>query len=41
LKVFENGVLRRKFGPNRDEVTGVWKTPHNDITPNIARVIKL
>ena len=25
LRVFENGVLRRIFGPNRDEVTGEWK----------------
>jgi hypothetical protein len=25
LKVFENRVLRRVFGPKRDEVTGEWK----------------
>jgi hypothetical protein len=25
LKVFENRVLRRIFGPKRDEVTGEWK----------------
>jgi hypothetical protein len=26
LRVFENKVLRRIFGPKRDEVTGGWKT---------------
>jgi hypothetical protein len=26
LRVFENSVLRRIFGPKRDEVTGVEKT---------------
>jgi hypothetical protein len=26
LRVFENRVLRRIFGPKRDEVTGGWKT---------------
>jgi len=25
LRAFESGVLRRIFGPNRDEVTGEWK----------------
>jgi hypothetical protein len=25
LRVFENSVLRRIFGPKRDEVTGVWR----------------
>jgi hypothetical protein len=29
LKVFENRVLRRIFGPRRDEVTGGWKKLHN------------
>ena len=29
LRVFENRVLRRIFGPKRDEVTGEWKTLHN------------
>jgi hypothetical protein len=28
--VFENGALRRIFGPKRDEVTGEWRKPHND-----------
>jgi len=29
LRVFENTVLRRIFGPNRDEVTGEWRKLHN------------
>jgi hypothetical protein len=29
LKVFENRVLRRIFGPKRDEVTGEWRRLHN------------
>jgi hypothetical protein len=28
--VFENRLLRRIFGPKRDEVTGEWRTLHND-----------
>jgi len=46
LRVFENRVLRRIFGPKRDEVTGEWKKLHNDelndlySSPNIVRVIK-
>ena len=45
LRVFENMVLRRIFGP-RDEVTGEWRRLHNkelnDLysSPNIVRVIK-
>jgi hypothetical protein len=27
LRVFENMVLRRIFGPKRDEVTGEWRRP--------------
>jgi hypothetical protein len=27
--VFKNWVLRRTFGPKRDDVTGGWRTPHN------------
>jgi hypothetical protein len=30
LRVFENRVLRIIFGPNRDEVTGEWRKPHNE-----------
>jgi len=46
LRVFENRVLRRLFGPKRDEVTGKWRKLHieelNDLysSPNILRVIK-
>jgi len=44
--VFENRVLRRIFGPKRDEVTGEWRKLHNEelsdlyCLPNIVRVIK-
>jgi hypothetical protein len=30
LRVFANGVLRRIFGPKRDEVTGEWRKLHNE-----------
>jgi hypothetical protein len=30
LRVFENRVLRRVFGPKRDEVTGKWRKLHNE-----------
>ena len=46
LRVFENRVLRKIFGPKRDEVTGEWKKLHNEelndlyCSPNIVRVIK-
>ena len=46
LKVFENRVLRRIFGPKRDEVTGEWRKLHNEelndlcFSPNIIRVFK-
>jgi hypothetical protein len=45
LRVFEK-VLRRIFGPRRDEVTGDWRRLHNEelndlySSPNIVRVIK-
>ena len=45
-KVFENMVLRRIFGPRRDEVTEEWRRLHNEelnglySSPNIVRVIK-
>ena len=29
LRVFENGVLRRIFGPKKDEVRGEWRKLHN------------
>jgi hypothetical protein len=43
--VFENRVLRRIFGPRRDEVTGEWRKLHNEelhnlySSPNIIRMI--
>jgi len=46
LRVFENRVLRRIFGPRRDEVTGEWKKLRNEelndlyFSPIIVRVIK-
>jgi len=46
LRVFESSVLRRIFGPKRDEVTGEWRKLHNEelndlyCSPNIVRVIK-
>ena len=30
LKLFQNRVLRRIFGPKRDEVTGEWRKLHNE-----------
>jgi len=44
--VFENRVLRRIFGPKRDEVTREWRKQHNEelndlyCSPNIVRAIK-
>ena len=46
MRVFENRVLRRIFGPKRDEVTGEWRKLHNEelnnlyCSPNIVRAIK-
>jgi hypothetical protein len=46
LRVFENTVLRRIFGPRRDEVTGDWRRLHNEelndlyCSPNIVPMIK-
>ena len=46
LRVFENRVLRRIFGPKRDKVTGEWRKLHNEelndlhSSPNIVREIK-
>jgi len=47
LRVFENMVLRRIFGPGRDKVRGEWRRLHNEVlndfysSHNIVRVIKL
>jgi hypothetical protein len=38
--VFEKRVLRRIFGPKRDEVTGGWRKLHNEELHGIIRVIK-
>jgi len=46
LRVFENRVLRRIFGPKRDEVIREWRTLHNEelndlySSPNIGQVVK-
>jgi hypothetical protein len=46
MRVFENRVLRRIFGPKRDEVTGEWRKLHNEelrdlySSPSIIRIIK-
>ena len=46
LRVFENRVMRRIFGPKREEVTAEWRKLHKKelnalcSSPNIVRVIK-
>jgi hypothetical protein len=46
LRVFENRVLRRIFGPKRDEETGDWSKLYNEElnnfnpSPSIIRMIK-
>jgi hypothetical protein len=46
LRVFENRVLRRIFGPKRDEVMGGWRKVHNEelrdlySAPSIIRIMK-
>jgi hypothetical protein len=47
LRVFENRVLKRIFGPKRVEVTGEWRKLHNEelrdlySSPSIIRIVKL
>jgi hypothetical protein len=36
LRVFENRVLRRIFGPKRDEVTGGWRILHIEELQNLS-----
>jgi hypothetical protein len=44
--MFENGMLRKTFGPKGDEVTGSWRKLHNEelhnlySSPRIIRMIK-
>jgi hypothetical protein len=46
LRMFENRVLRRIFGPKRDKVTGEWRKLHNEelhnlySSPDIIRQVK-
>jgi hypothetical protein len=47
LRVFENRVLRRIFGPKRDEVMGGWRQLHKEelhdlySSPSILKIVKL
>jgi hypothetical protein len=44
--VFENRVLKKIFGPKRDDVTGGWRKQHNEklrdlySSPSMIRIIK-
>jgi hypothetical protein len=45
LRIFENRVLRRVFGPRSDGVTGGWRKLHNEFhnlysSPSIIRMIR-
>ena len=46
LRVFENRVMRKIFGPKKDEVTKEWRKLHNEdlndlyFSPSIVREIK-
>jgi hypothetical protein len=47
VRVFEDRLLRRMFGPKREEVAGGWRGLHNEelhnlyASPNVIRGIKL
>jgi hypothetical protein len=46
FRVFENRVLRRIFGPKREEVVGSWRRLHNEelhnlyASPSIIKITK-
>jgi hypothetical protein len=46
VRVFEDRILRRIFGPKRDQVMGGWRKLHNEelhnmyYSPSIIRIIK-
>jgi len=46
LRLYDNMVMRRIFGPRREQVKGEWRRLHNEelndlySSPNIVRVIK-
>jgi hypothetical protein len=45
MRLLENTILRRIFGPKREKVTGTWRKPHNEefhdlYSPNIIGVVK-
>jgi hypothetical protein len=44
LRVFENRVLRRMFGPKRNEMMGEWRKLHNEKLCNVyssSRIIRI
>jgi hypothetical protein len=46
MRIFQNRVLRRTFGPGTEEVTGGWRKLHNDLhnlcsSQSIIRMTKL
>ena len=41
LRVFENRVLRRVFGPKRKDITGEWRKLHNEELRDLKTLHKL
>jgi hypothetical protein len=41
LRVFENRVLRRIFGPKRSEVTGGWRKLNNEEINNLYTLLQV